>query len=304
MTKCRGGVLLLLTVLFVLGTGAGTGASADSASDVSITVAIEPLAEPIMPITDQVETPVTVTLGCDSPADAGERPLLLNVTGPSWAVAELDPPGDRVALNITDCVPASDHVYTTTLRLTLAATAPAYGPIPVNVTATYGEATGKGGLNATVAYYENIDAGFVRSVFKTGQGSTVMIPLHVENHGNGAIVVTTAIADTSSGLLNVTLPDPFTVAANKMVTVPVDVATPAEFGYENRKDAVHLTLRAAPEQDPDAVGEPITITAIIQTQGLSTGGTAGSIGAAALGTVVFAALVLGAVMLYRSRSSS
>lgn len=304
MTSGRGGAFSLLVVLIVSGAGAAAGASSAVSSDVSVTVDIEPIDSPVMPITQQVETPVRITLSCDSPADAGERPLLLNVTGPSWAITTLEPAGDRVAIDLTDCVQGSDRVYITTLSLALTASAPAFVPIPVNVTATYGETTGSGSLNATVAYYEDFHAAFVRSIFKTGQGSTVMMPLRIENEGNAPILVTPAIAENTSGLLDVMLPDPFIVAAWETVTVPVDVATPAEFGYENRRDAVHLTLKAAPEQDPGAAGGPVTITALIQTQGLSTGGTAGSIGTAALGTVIFAASALGAVMFYRSRSSS
>ena len=263
------GSLIGVLVLWVL--VAPVAAQGPGQLEYGLEVEVSALAAPIVPITEGAAVPfeVTVTCGMTEHDFLASTPMTLSaVSDAPWATVVVTPSTWEVEYHMEDCFAGVPTEMNGTVQVRLAAEAPAAAPVPLRLTVKLGEFEEKVvWWNETAGVYVRAGARFDQSVFKAAPGSTVQVPLTVENLANGPIRVRSEAVGNGSSDLQVKVPDLFDVAAGGSATEPVTVTVPGTILYTNERYDVRVRVVAVSAVDGKTEDQPVTLTAAIQVQG-------------------------------------
>jgi hypothetical protein len=176
------------------------------------------------------------------------------------------------------------------LNLQIRDDAPAYGEGFIKITASVPKMGLIGGfekeftLDFTPEYLPRINVNLTEGTTKNiGPMDSAVIPIEVNNMGNARTTVFFKIENIPKGW-TVVVSDDITLDDSEGKLAYLTVKPPKEFGYHYDKKSIIVKLTPARAEDLTNLGEPIYVTAIVQSRGFSTPGfeTIGFIGALAI----------------------
>lgn len=237
---------------------------------------------PLKPITGIRE--YDITFSYEVPAQSKsvtQIPITLSVRAEQgWAIPTLDKTKDFVLVDASSGQAVAKDVKAK-LTVVLSKDAPAFAQQNIVISYEAGAGTcitpvAKSEMQIPIkaGFYERYQARFEKTIWKTGQNSQIQIPLTVENFGNGPIQIRFKINEQTSGKLNLAPPGIQIIQStisggdtNKL-TIPIDVQTPFQNGYENRRDQLVLDIEGSAADDTALGLTPLQLNAVIQTQGV------------------------------------
>lgn len=194
---------------------------------------------------------------------------------PSWCTATL--PSDTLTTSITN---AEQILPPVTLTIRVDENAPAFGAGYVKIAATVPSVGLVEGFNKEFtidfqpAYLPIISATLPEGNSKTiGPLDTAVFPIEVENMGNARTTVLFKITNIPKDWIAV-VDDEITLdeAQGSKGTAYLTIKPPKGFGYHNEDQSFTVTMTPARAEDLRNVGEPKTVSVIVESRGFSTPG--------------------------------
>jgi hypothetical protein len=291
-------VMVVVLVMFFVGS-LPTGHS-EELSEPYLVVGATPLDGPLRPIDGTGTIPFTITVVCETGTlYPSSEPYAVGVdvdTDQEWAAVLIRPGAVAFDLAPEECLAGYEGTIDGEIVLTFGPSAPAGAEVAItlSVRGPTDDAV-EVVWTETVASYLNAQSRFEKHIWQVRPGSTTPMGLWIENVGNDAILVSSAIAEGTSDWLVVDLPDPFVVEPGQETSVEVLVKTGPTDGYVNRRDQVNVMVTVSALQD-DTLEESAVRSLVVQTQGVIEAELS-----SLPYSVLVAPLVLGGVLVSRRR---
>ncbi len=266
---------------------------------------VAPAPDPIAPMTERAQATVTATVTCEAQSVWTQlEPFTVEFSMTSdrddVATYVFVPGVHYVTVDTQQCLDGYTEAIPVTVDL-------AFHPDVLDgdiVTYTFTALAPDLDLEAAVAwtqtagFYFNHQARFEKSIWKVAPGGTIDVPGTFMNRGNGAVEVRFAISEDSSTYVAIGVPTALEVEAFSEARFDVAVNVPDSGDYQNRRDKVILDLEVSRAGSPTDIGDPVQLSAVVQTQG---GGIAEEL---AMGWASFWVVLPAALFVARRRPST
>lgn len=153
--------------------------------------------------------------------------------------------------------------------LTLSLEAPGLKPVHMNLTAV--DAAGASvtqSWSVTPELVAGLEAWVEEPYAKAKPDARVPMKIHVQNNGNTNLKIQVRPAPERSEALGMALPDAYVLRGGPPNVLPIMVITPAEFGGNDRTDALVLSVVWTAIDDPEMKGSSADLTFTVETKGV------------------------------------
>lgn len=282
-------------------------ADAQFSSAPPLALELEPHEGRIRPITDVVSIPWTVTYSCDALRTTPSRPAVIEVRAlpaEPWLLAEVSPAHLAVTTDLQACPLGETRSGTGDLFVKLTREAPAYRETTILVHARASvdgdEHEAENSTTVVADFYSIISASADRSVVNVGPGDEAVLPLSIENFGNGDVLVRLTV-DGPTGEFGLVYPNetelatPYGDGNRTSAVINVGLRAPGTGFYTNDHATFDFRLTAFSAREPDVEGDHADLSVRVVVRGALGGDDR------ALPAVGFAWLVLPLAALLRRR---
>ena len=125
-------------------------------------------------------------------------------------------------------------------------------------------------------FYSVISASADKAIIKAGQNNEKVIPINVENTGNGPIKVFFEVSGGSSGSKGLkvispppeTLDSPYSGGKATKKQIPLSINTPYKNGYMNGKNTIDVVITSRSVDKTELEGDKAQLSILVSTQGV------------------------------------
>lgn len=273
------GTLLVITLGALLLAPAATAQEPPETpplANFSIGLSASPSNDPVTPITETRTTSVDVTITCEqgsvyggtTPAGTPEQVTYDVNTTYELATVSWAPMATSLEFAPEECLQGAETNETVDVTVTFPADARADDTATIELTATLPDGTTETVTwDHTVGHYFNSQVRVDPTIHKDEPGATIEIPGTIENLGNADVTYTFALLPDDGRRLDVTMPDPVTVAAFDEGTFTVTIEIPPSDSSINRQDDVVFQVTPALASSPEVTDDPVQNSIVVQTEG-------------------------------------